>query len=402
MGRGNSPMRILLITTGLLMGGAEMQVAALAGEYVRQGHTVAILNLLGLTDIAVNPAVHIESLHLRPSTKLLRWWQGVRQARRFVRQWQPDVVHSHMVKANLFSRGLRLICPMHRLICTAHSLHEGGALLMRLYRITDGLCDLTTHVSPEAAALFVQNGAVPAHKITHMPNGIDTERFDLAAAVTPDLIGGPCLLGHSPPNSHGYPVEPGTTNDVGYPNEPGMTDRTTRSFVWLHVGRLAPEKSQHLLLHALAQVVQAQPHTRLLIAGSGPCEAALVALAHTLGLQDHVTFLGRRTDVPQLMHAADAFVLSSHIEGSPLVLAEAMACGLPCVSTDVPGVSALLTPHDRVVPIGNAQALARAMLDTQTEPSPPDLRQERRAHILAHFSLVAVAAQWVSLYGGTP
>lgn len=356
-------MRILLVTTGLLTGGAEMQVAALAGEYVRQGHTVAILNLLGQTEIGVDPAVHIEALHLRAANGRLRWAGlpgAVWHARRFIRQWQPDVVHSHMVKANLFARLLRLVCPMPRLICTAHSLHEGGALLMRLYRLTDGLCDLTTHVSPQAAAAFVELGAVAPHKIKPVPNGIDTRRFALP---------------------------------------PGDKVRSDL-FTWLHVGRLVPEKSQHILLQAFANVVQTQPTAQLLIAGSGPCDAALQTLTRTLGLQAHVQFLGRRSDVPQLMHAADALVLSSHIEGSPLVLAEALACGLPCVSTDVPGVRALLTPHDRIVPVGDAQALARAMLDTAHTPDSAALRQQRRDHIVAHFSLPAVAGQWLRLYEG--
>ena len=94
-------MRILLVTTGLLTGGAEMQIAALAGEYVRQGHTVAILNLLGQTEITVHPAVHMERLHLRAANATLRYARlpaAFRQASRFIAQWQPDVVHSHMVK----------------------------------------------------------------------------------------------------------------------------------------------------------------------------------------------------------------------------------------------------------------------------------------------------------------
>jgi glycosyltransferase involved in cell wall biosynthesis len=356
-------MRILLVTTGLLTGGAEMQIAALAGEYVRQGHTVAILNLLGQTEITVHPAVHMERLHLRAANATLRYARlpaAFRQASRFIAQWQPDVVHSHMVKANLFARLLRLMTPMPRLICTAHSLNEGGRVLMGLYRLTDGLCELTTHVSAQAAALFVQRGAVPRHKMRHMPNGIDTQRFDLPA---------------SPP----HPVTP---------------------FVWLHVGRLVPEKSQHILLQAFAQVVQTQPTAQLWIAGSGPCEAALQQLSQTLGLSDQVRFLGRRSDVPQLMHAASACVLSSHIEGSPLVLAEALACGLPCVSTDAPGVRALLTPHDRIVPVGDAQALARAMLDTAQSNDSNALRQQRRNHIVTHFSLPAITLQWLRLYEG--
>lgn len=367
-------MRILLVTTGMLTGGAEMQIAALAGEFVAQGHAVAVLNLIGRAELALDPRVTVHNLDLRPTPWSLA--TGLWRARRFVSRWQPDVVHSHMLKANLFARVLRLLCPMPRLVCTAHSLHEGGTLWMRLYALTDRLCDLTTHVSQQALEHYVAQRAAPAARMRLMPNGLDLARFT-------DAPGGREAI----------------RRQLGL-------DAT--HCVWLHVGRLAPPKAQHCLLAAFAQVHARQAGARLLIAGSGPLEAALRAQARQLGLHEAVLFLGRRNDVPALMQAADGFVLSSDVEGSPMVLAEACASGLPIVSTDVPGAAALLSEYDRRVPVGDEAALAQAMLATMAESAAltadelAKQREARQAHVALHFALDSVCRQWLALYADLP
>lgn len=367
-------MRILLVTTGMLTGGAETQIAALAGAFVAQGHAVALLNLIGRTEVALDPLVTVHNLNLRPSPGSLA--TGLWHARRFVRHWRPDVVHSHMLKANLFSRVLRLLCPMPRLVCTAHSLREGGALWMRLYGLTDRLCDLTTHVSQQALDHFVALGAVPANRIRLVPNGIDLARF-----------------------------AGGTGQRERLRQAQGLD---ASQWVWLHVGRLALPKAQHRLLSAFAQVHTQQADARLLIAGEGPLGNELRAQVRRMGLHEAVRFLGRREDVPTLMQAADGFVLSSDIEGSPMVLAEAGACGLPIVSTDVPGAAALLSAPDRCVPVGDETALASAMLATMAETAQLPAaeiaarRQARRTHIAQHFALDAVCRHWLALYAELP
>lgn len=367
-------MRILLVTTGLLTGGAEMQVAALAGGFAAQGHAVAVLNLIGRAELKLDPRVELMNLGLSPRPLPLA--AGLWRAARQVRAWRPDVVHSHMLKANLFSRVLRLICPLPRLVCTAHSLQEGGAAWMPLYALTDRLCDLTTHVSQEALDRYVALGAAPATRIRLMPNGLDIARFGDAPEVRAQMR--------------------------------LALQLSASQWAWLHVGRLAAPKAQHRLLAAFARVHAMQPQARLLIAGSGPLDAALRGQAIQLGLAQMVQFLGRREDVPALMQAADGFVLSSDIEGSPMVLAEAGAAGLPIVSTDVPGAAALLGPLDRRVPIGDEAALARAMLETMADSAtlPPSetaaRRQARQAHVARHFALDAVCEQWLALYHCLP
>lgn len=355
-------LRILLVTTGMRLGGAERQVQSLAQEFSRQGHVVALLNLSGQSELSLPDGVEERRLNLQAHRLPLDLWH----AARWIRRWQPDVVHSHMLKANLITRLLRLLAPMPRLICTAHSQREGGPLMMRAYRLTDSLCELSTHVSEQAVAHYLALGAMPAGKLVCMPNGIDLQHFapDPAARSAQRET-----LGLWPEHQ-----------------------------AWLHVARLVPVKAQSLLLQAFARVHAKNPQAQLLICGDGPLRGELETLARGLGLSSAVRFLGQRSDVPVLMNACDAFVLSSHTEGAPLVLAEAQAFGLPCVSTDVSGARELLTPHDRMVPVHEAQALAEAMLTLPLHQ--PLAAQARRAHIHAVADLRPIAQRWLALYLG--
>jgi glycosyltransferase involved in cell wall biosynthesis len=234
---------------------------------------------------------------------------------------------------------------------------------MLAYRLTDRFCALTTHVSEDARAAMVARGAVPATRIAVVPNGIDIARFRPDAQARHRLR---AALG----------IAPGTR-------------------VVLNVGRLAAEKAQHRLIDAFAQA-RTGFASHLLIAGEGSLRASLAAQIRTLGLGDNVALLGARDDVPALMNAADLFVLSSEFEGLPLVVGEALACGLPVIATDVAGVRALLGDDGRIVPIGDTAALAnalRAALET-----PPGNGDHRRNLLPPGFALPEVAARWLALY----
>lgn len=361
-------MRILLITTGLLTGGAERQVVDLATAWHAAGHAVHIICLTGTaSQFPIPDGVDVTFLGLRKAPlPLLR---ALRAARAVVRQWRPDVLHSHMFHANLFARLLRLTSPGAStvpLFCTAHSTHEGGWLRMMAYRLTDPACTLTTHVSAEGRTAMIKADAAPAERVVVIPNGIDTTRF------APDPASRARLRAA-----------------LGIPD-------TTR--VLLHVGRLVPEKAQHTLLEAFAQVhtapSSAHTATHLLIAGDGPLRAALAQQIANAGLDSAVTLLGNRDDIPALMQAADLFVLSSRVEGMPLAVAEALASELPVVATDVSGIRMLVRDTARIVPPGNADALAAALRAALDAPRSP----EARAAIVDTFGITAIAASWLTLY----
>jgi glycosyltransferase involved in cell wall biosynthesis len=133
--------------------------------------------------------------------------------------------------------------------------------------------------------------------------------------------------------------------------------------VLISTGRLMPQKDPAGLLHAFALVAGQTPQARLWMVGTGPMQDEIAALRDALGLRDRILLTGERGDVARLLAAADAFVLSSAWEGLPLGLLEAMAQGLPVVSTDVGDVAHVLPARaGGLVPPGRPDLLARALL----------------------------------------
>jgi glycosyltransferase involved in cell wall biosynthesis len=129
------------------------------------------------------------------------------------------------------------------------------------------------------------------------------------------------------------------------------------------VARFAPQKNHALLLKAFAQGPASDPKAHLVLVGEGILQEGLEEQAKNLGLANRVHFLGLRSDIPDVLGATDVFVLSSDWEGNPLSVMEAMASGLPIVSTDAGGVPTLFESGKEgfIVARGDAQALGNSM-----------------------------------------
>ena len=137
-----------------------------------------------------------------------------------------------------------------------------------------------------------------------------------------------------------------------------------QDILFVCVGRLARQKNHMLLLQAFVRAHPADHGPRLVLAGTGPLEARLKAEASRLGMGDRIHFMGRRTDIPELLGAMDGFVLSSDWEGNPVALMEAMCAGLPVISTAVGGVPELFDDgvEGILVRPGDTCGLSSAML----------------------------------------
>ncbi|HUQ64303.1 MAG TPA: glycosyltransferase [Acidimicrobiales bacterium] len=146
------------------------------------------------------------------------------------------------------------------------------------------------------------------------------------------------------------------------------------NFVIGTVGNLTPKKDHRTLLEAAVVLMRRHDNVRIVIMGDGPLRQDLEAAAQALGIADRVTFTGSRPDVPELLAALDAFVLSSQFEGFPIALVEAMATGLPCVATSVGGTPELMTDHNNgiLVKPGDAAVLAGGLDELIMNP---ELRQ---------------------------
>ena len=160
-------------------------------------------------------------------------------------------------------------------------------------------------------------------------------------------------------------VIPNTVDLRRFPAAP--TPRAAGERVVLALARLDPQKGLDHLVRAAARM----PDVTVRIAGGGPLRGELEELARAQGVDDRVTFLGERSDVPELLEACDVFVLPSLYEGLPLSILEAMAAGRPVVATDIPGTRQAV--HDGrtglLVPPGDDAALATAITRVLDDPA---------------------------------
>jgi glycosyltransferase involved in cell wall biosynthesis len=360
---------ISFLITSLVHGGAETQLLHIARSLKKHGWKVQVISLTPpkvYLDEFELAGIPVASLNIR--RKLLDPLTVFRLAR-LIRSWNTDIVHCHMVHANLFGRLVRPLCSVPVLICTAHSIDEGGHFREILYRLTDPFCDLTTQVSQAGLERYVNARAVPQHKIRCIPNCVDTGWFK--------------------PNSEIY---------KHYREEFGLEG----CFVWLTVGRFSAAKDYPNMLEAFAAVAQERPEAKLMIAGYGTDREAIEKLANKLGLNERVQFLGIIHNVPKIMNIADGYVLSSAWEGMPLVLLEASAMGLPIVATDVGGNREVIQNGETgfLVPPKDPRALSEAMFRIMnlTEVERRRIGSAGREYIEANYSLDHVVEMWEELY----
>ena len=169
------------------------------------------------------------------------------------------------------------------------------------------------------------------------------------------------------------------------------------------VGRLTAIKQHQLLLEIAAGVVKDYPTLVVLLAGDGEERVPLEARCRALGIGANVRFLGWRRDLATIYGATDVFVLTSRNEGTPVALIEAMASGVPGVSTNVGGVKDVIDSDEvgRLAPFGDAAALAAHVSALLSDPARRRaIGKEARARVLARFQIDRLVADIAQVYRG--
>ena len=360
--------RLLIISTGLNRGGAETQVLHLAKGLRERGWQIEVVSLLApgtMADEFGQAGIPVHCLGMRRKVPDPR---AILRLRKIIRTFCPQVVHSHMVHANFLARVSRLVIPMGCLITTAHNTSEGGRWTDAIYRLTDNLTDLTTIICKAGAERYMRVGAVAPGRLRVVANGLPIKQFSRQS-----------------------------TDRTAVRQRLGIGDE----FVWLAVGRFEPPKDYFNLVGAIVQ--NRQRPSLLLIAGDGPLRPEIERLVANLRLSDRIRLLGIRKDVPALMAAADAYVMSSAWEGLPMVLLEAAASALPIVATDVGGNREIVSDgvNGFLVPGRDSALLAEAMLAMERLPleSLRSMGAAGRVHVSDNYSLPAIIDQCEGIYG---
>jgi glycosyltransferase involved in cell wall biosynthesis len=216
-------------------------------------------------------------------------------------------------------------------VLPAMALSPTGRLEIRwLRKWADCVMILNEGMRTEALA-----ARLPADKLLWMPNPVDTEHF----SPVPDEQRRQLRA------QHGLPED---------------------ASVIIYTGRLAPEKSLHVLVEAFAAVRHQRPQAYLVLVGDGPMRTALTEQTQRLGCQDNTRFVGTvaPSEIPRWLQMADVFALVSPSEGFPCALVEAMSAGLASVVSDIPAIRQLVQSeqHGLLAPAGDAAAVSAALI----------------------------------------
>lgn len=329
----NSPLHLLEVLFSFNLAGSERIGTVLAKALVARGWRVSI----AATHVADGPmrqplvdagfACH--GLDIERHGRFARRWAIFRLCRRL----RPDVLHAQHIPMFVLCFWPAWLAGVRRFVVTEHTdyqLRTEPRIRRRLRRYARH-ADRITVIHDGLARYLVDDLGVPADRVTVIPNGVDCDRFAPA------------------------PRDPTLRRTLGADDD---------TILIACVARLHRDKDHPTLLRAFALLVADASRSRchLALIGEGEAREAIEALVREFGLEDHVTLLGDRPDVVDLMPQFDVLVLASRTEGLPMVLLEAMACGVPCVATAVGGVPGLLADGGgELVDPGDADSLAQAL-----------------------------------------
>jgi glycosyltransferase involved in cell wall biosynthesis len=318
---------------GLTVGGAEVLVARLARSLRDRYrfHFICLDELGKLGEELRQEGFPVEVLGRRPGVD---WRLPLRLARLLARK-RTALIHAHQYTPFFYALAARLLYRRPPVLFTEHGrwlpdyprrkrIVANRLLLQRRDRVLG--------VGEALRQALIVNEGIPGHRVGVIYNGIDLAPYATA------------------------PVDRSSTRRDMQVNE--------ADFVLIQVARLVPIKDHLTALRTVKQVAASLPQVRLVIVGEGSEEPILRQSITENGLAEHVRLLGLRSDVARLLSAADVFLLSSLNEGIPLTVIEAMAAGLPVVSTDVGGVAEVVRGGQTglLAPAGDAGALARQVL----------------------------------------
>jgi glycosyltransferase involved in cell wall biosynthesis len=371
-------MRILHIITSLNTGGAEIMLQKLIRALKARPYNASVISLTSISTIGAElqqEAVPVQALGGRGGVLLPHQFWTLSRAYRSAR---PDVVHSWMYHANVAAELLVRLTPgsvrPHLITSVRGAIHapqEQKRLTRLIRRIDASLSRTADRIIFNSSRSAEQHAALgyDRDKFRVIPNSFDTDTFQPLPSMRADI-----------------------RQQLGYPD---------RLLVGL-VARFHPLKGQRTFLEAARLVAQRLPNCRFLLVGRG-CDAQnelLMRWIRQLNLTDSVMPLGERRDVSAIDNALDIAVCASLSESFPNAIGEAMACGVPCVVTDVGDCPFLIGDPRYVVPARDPQALAAAIfhLADLAPEARAALGASARARVLREFSTERITGQFVELY----
>lgn len=356
----NAVIHILFLIRDLESGGAQRQLIELVKGLDKTHFRVTVVTFYEggffSHEVAADESVTMISLDKRGRWDnvgfLWRFWQ-------LVCAMQPDILHGYMNLANLFcflvgkATGTTVVWGLRS---TTEGLDWMDRVAFRLCAVLSRFSDAIIVNSHTGNQYHVNHGYNPG-RITVVPNGINT------------------ILFHPDNSTRQYLRR--------------LIGLRLDSIIIGMVARYDPMKGHSTFLQAAHLLHHNQYPAQFVLIGEGmsPDNPELWHLVCHYDLEQHVHLLDKRRDVAQIISGFDIITLPSAFgEGFPNVIGEAMACGVPCVVTDIGDSASIVGETGVVIPPGSARALAAAWIIALAADT-PDLREQRRQRIVEHFSV---------------
>ena len=366
-------MKILHVLTTLDVGGAEMHVLCQVRGQVSRGHDVRIVYLKGEgtlgPDFEAAGAARIEHIALGP-----RFPFRLREHA----SW-ADLVHSHLLKADTAVAVSALALGFRKKLVSGKHNDERALLrplVSRIHGLVGRIPARTIVLSDHVGRFIEEHGRIPRSRQERVYYGLDPKPFEEAARQSG--------------------VREAKRAEFGY-------DRG--DIVFICVARFARQKAHEVLIEAAARAHDSDARIRLLLVGDDPFgdgRQLAEAAARSFGVMDSVVhFAGIRRDIPELMAASDVFTMASRWEGLGLVFLEAMATGLPVLSTHVSAIPEVVVDGETgvLVPPDDVAALVDGMLDLARDPEQrATLGARGNSRVIERFGIDRMVDETLEIY----
>jgi len=349
--------KVVIVTPTLMTGGAETMVVRLASNIDLSRYDVTVVCLSKKTDSFLEKKlekVHVKVKFLgkdksKSLTTIINMWQ-------FLSKIKPDIIHSH-ISGTIYATPWSLFhnCKIIHTVHTKPDMEFSEKFRKVLkFIVKRGKCAIVT-VSKENQKIAMDYYKFRTDKIRYVNNPVDVALY--------------------------YKL-----------------DRVDDEIIFINVSRQDPNKNQKMAISAFKNIADKLINSKLVLVGDGNQHDFLIGLAKQYGLEDRICFPGEISNVEDYLAQADIYVSTSHREGLPLSMLEAMASKLPIISTDIGGITDIIDGNGILVKDDDYDSMSKAMLQLALDIEKREKYSDRSYEIVKEFDVTVCVKKYQELY----
>ncbi len=353
---------VAIVVPSLVIGGAENMAAQLAASVDRNRFCVELLVMgapegTGIEKYVKRTGVKTVFFHKELGFSLKALWR----MHKYLNSFKPDVIHTHL-------SGCVYAIPWALLhgVTLLHTIHNRP-----IYEVSGSIRIVLNSLYKKGRAIPIAISGIIAKEAVDL--------YNIAPGLVETILN-PVDLARFPKIK--------TTERKKHSNE----------VLYANVARFSHQKNHAGLVEAFSRVWKELPNARLILMGDGELKENVEKKVKELGMKDQVEFTGNVSDIPQRLAKVDIFVLSSHYEGLPMTILEAMAAGLPVIATAAGGVPDIVKDNGILVNVGDTDGLANAMIMLGKDEKLRKKMGEIALIEVEKYDISEVTAQYEQLY----